>query len=434
MTTQNEPDFQALKGTLERIDQTLGQDHLPESDARQLDAELDALDAQLAGQAGPLKCPITGEPMAGFKLLDATGAASGEGLWFAPGHLETLLNGVREDTPEASLEQMVLELETQQAKSSQRARIRRLRAKLRDHQGSIIDPHLTGIAREIGALKDQAKELERPSPAVGAPNITPHPGALVSLIRADEKPCYLYAHAGSKTWLGRSRKCNVRIDDPKVSRHHCVIISAGKNWYLVDLDSSNGTFVNGQRLETPVRLCHGDTICLGKAATMEFSMISIAVNEENFYNLALRRLNGEATEDEREELDEMLAEKPELRAEFDTLRHGAEVAQAALPLVDAMNAPAIPLPEGAEVRLQEKVKETFRVDCEAVAAASAPLSPQSGQPLTSVRITDDVELEMDLNHGPRRGGIFVRRDQLATLMRQKSAPELLAKALEQAAH
>ena len=236
--------------------------------------------------------------------------------------------------------------------------------------------------------------------------------------------------------MGRSSKCHVQIKETKISRLHCVIISAGNNWYLADLDSRNGTYVNGQRITEPVRLSHGDSICLGRAATMEFSMISIAVNEENFYTLALRRLTGEATEEEREELDEMLTEKPELRAEFDLLQHGSQVARAALPLADAINAPAITLPEEASDRLQNKVTETFRMRREDLAlpvpASDAHLSPTSGRALTTVRVTDEVEMEVDLNSGIHRGGIFVRRDQLTALLGKESAGELLAKAIEKA--
>ena len=48
------------------------------------------------------------------------------------------------------------------------------------------------------------------------------------------------------------------------------------------------------------------------------------------------------------------------------------------------------------------------------------------------RHADEVEMEVDLNPGIHRGGIFVRRDQLTTLLRQESAGELLAQAIEKA--
>lgn len=450
MTDHNEQKMLALEGTLGRIDRRLTAGTVDTDEYTRLGADLDALEKQLektekllnSEATTPLSCPVTGDPMAGFQLLDADLAASGDGLWFGPGSLQRLLHGAQAEAPERSLEQIIFELEEQQQQAKQLARVRQMRAKLKaarerlDRGGSAVDPHLSEITREVDALKWQAAQLDGPPLATGTPNLTPHPGALVSLIRQDEKPCYLYAHAGSKTWLGRGSKCHVRIQDSKISRLHCVIISAGNNWYLADLDSRNGTYVNGQRLTAPVRLSHGDSICLGRAATMDFSMISIAVNEENFYTLALRRITGEATDDEREELDEMLAEKPELRAEYDLLRHGAEVARAALPLAEAIDAPATPLPAGAEERLHDKVKETFRMRREdfvqPIPGSGAHLSPRSGRALTPVCVAEGVEMEIDLNPGIHRGGIFVRRDQLTALLRQKSATELLTQAIAQA--
>ena len=452
MNDHNEQKMLALEGTLGRIDRRLTAGTVNTGESTRLAADIDALEQQLAKAEKPLKpeeatslaCPLTGDLMAGFRLLDADLAASGDGLWFGPGSMQQLLHGLSGKTsgPEQSLEQIVVKLEEEQSKAKQLARMRRMRTQLEAarerlaHGGSAVDSNLVEITREVETLKQQAADLDGTPPTTGTPNITPHPGALVSLIREDEKPCYLYAHAGSKTWMGRGSKCHVQIKDSKVSRLHCVIISAGNNWYMADLDSRNGTYVNGQRITEPVRLSHGDSICLGRAATMEFSMISIAVNEENFYTLALRRLTGEATEDEREELGEMIAEKPELRAEFDLLQHGAQVARAALPLADAVNAPAISLPDGASDRLQNKVTETFRMRRKDLAlpvpASDAHLSPSSGRALTTVRVTDEVEMEIDLNPGIHRGGIFVRRDQLTTLLRQESAGELLTQAIEQA--
>ena len=450
MNDLNEQKMLALEGTLGRIDRRLSAGAVDSDESTRLAADLDALEQQLAKAERSLKpeeptaltCPVTGDLMSGFQLLDTDLAASGDGLWFGPGSIQRLLHGVSEGTGEQSLEQIVVKLEEEQSKAKELSRIRQLRSQLDKARerlakgGSAVDSNLMEIIREVETLKKQAAKLDGPPPATGMPNITPHPGALVSLIREDEKPCYLYAHAGSKTWMGRSSKCHVQIKETKISRLHCVIISAGNNWYLADLDSRNGTYVNGQRITEPVRLSHGDSICLGRAATMEFSMISIAVNEENFYALALRRLTGEATQEEREELDEMLDEKPELRAEFDLLQHGSQVARAALPLADAINAPAITLPEGASDRLQNKVTETFRMRREDLAlpmpASDAHLSPKSGRALTTVRVTDQVEMEVDLNPGIHRGGIFVRRDQLTTLLRQESAGELLSQAIEKA--
>src|SRR2546430_1217999 len=64
--------------------------------------------------------------------------------------------------------------------------------------------------------------------------------------------------------IGRSPKSCVVLDSQKVSRRHAIINvqNVGEFW-LIDLGSSNGTFLNGRRLHQPVRLCDQDQIIIG---------------------------------------------------------------------------------------------------------------------------------------------------------------------------
>ena len=64
--------------------------------------------------------------------------------------------------------------------------------------------------------------------------------------------------------IGRSQKNLIVIDSQKVSRRHALINvqNVGEFW-LIDLGSSNGTFLNGRRLHQPVRLCDHDQIVIG---------------------------------------------------------------------------------------------------------------------------------------------------------------------------
>lgn len=50
------------------------------------------------------------------------------------------------------------------------------------------------------------------------------------------------------TLLGRGDDCDVVIDDRQVSRHHAKIIRNDEGYFLVDLNSKNGTFLNGDQL------------------------------------------------------------------------------------------------------------------------------------------------------------------------------------------
>src|ERR1051325_10851189 len=66
--------------------------------------------------------------------------------------------------------------------------------------------------------------------------------------------------------LGRSTSNRVVIDSPKASRRHCIINlqNVGEFW-LIDLGSSNGTFLNKRRVHQPVRLSDLDQITVGDA-------------------------------------------------------------------------------------------------------------------------------------------------------------------------
>jgi hypothetical protein len=65
--------------------------------------------------------------------------------------------------------------------------------------------------------------------------------------------------------LGRSRQCDVVLDDPNVSRQHAEIRPRGGSWVLNDLGSTNGSTLNGRRIDHAEVLKPGDEIKLGTA-------------------------------------------------------------------------------------------------------------------------------------------------------------------------
>ena len=63
--------------------------------------------------------------------------------------------------------------------------------------------------------------------------------------------------------IGRSRQCDVTLDDPNVSRSHAEVRPRGGSWVLTDLGSTNGSRLNGRRIDGSEVLKPGDEIELG---------------------------------------------------------------------------------------------------------------------------------------------------------------------------
>jgi len=65
--------------------------------------------------------------------------------------------------------------------------------------------------------------------------------------------------------IGRDANSTIWIDSSSVSRRHAEIAVADSGVTIEDLRSKNGTFVNGAKIDTPVRLADYDTIQIGPA-------------------------------------------------------------------------------------------------------------------------------------------------------------------------
>lgn len=65
--------------------------------------------------------------------------------------------------------------------------------------------------------------------------------------------------------IGRGKKCTISIDDRYLSTKNSRIFKSNGKFYLEDLDSTNGTFLNGEPLgDAAVELLDGDKITLGR--------------------------------------------------------------------------------------------------------------------------------------------------------------------------
>lgn len=81
---------------------------------------------------------------------------------------------------------------------------------------------------------------------------------------------YKLSASGSETSIGRTPDADVFIDDEGVSRRHAKIAYDSGSVRLIDLGSTNGTFANGQKVDTRL-LKDGDRIQIGSTTILKFS-------------------------------------------------------------------------------------------------------------------------------------------------------------------
>jgi pSer/pThr/pTyr-binding forkhead associated (FHA) protein len=63
--------------------------------------------------------------------------------------------------------------------------------------------------------------------------------------------------------IGRDEGVDLQLPDKTISRRHAALRIEGETGVVEDLGSSNGTFVNGTRIEDPTRLREGDSLQMG---------------------------------------------------------------------------------------------------------------------------------------------------------------------------
>ncbi len=64
--------------------------------------------------------------------------------------------------------------------------------------------------------------------------------------------------------IGRGADCQLILDDDYVSTRHARVVAAETGYYIEDLGSTNGTYVNGQRITAPTSISLQDTVRIGK--------------------------------------------------------------------------------------------------------------------------------------------------------------------------
>jgi len=94
----------------------------------------------------------------------------------------------------------------------------------------------------------------------------PDPPGLAELVVIqgfDLAPGESFRLSSESVLLGRSATCGLPLNDPAVSMEHAQIARHGNRYFVTDLNSTNGTWVNDQKLTGPTYLVDGDTVAVG---------------------------------------------------------------------------------------------------------------------------------------------------------------------------
>lgn len=95
------------------------------------------------------------------------------------------------------------------------------------------------------------------------------------IMRSGPTPGAAFMLEGDQLTIGRDATNDIVINDAEISRRHARLTFQGGKYVLEDLGSTNGTFVNGQRLAGPRVLKAGEVVSFGEQIILVFEVTTI---------------------------------------------------------------------------------------------------------------------------------------------------------------
>ena len=99
------------------------------------------------------------------------------------------------------------------------------------------------------------------------------PGQYQLTMRSGPNPGTVFALEIDQIGIGRDSANEISVNDAEVSRRHARLTFQGGKYVLEDMGSTNGTFVNGQRLSGPRVLKSGEVISLGEQIVFVYETV-----------------------------------------------------------------------------------------------------------------------------------------------------------------
>jgi pSer/pThr/pTyr-binding forkhead associated (FHA) protein len=92
------------------------------------------------------------------------------------------------------------------------------------------------------------------------------------IVRRGPQPNQIFELTQSDITIGRDIINDITISDPEVSRQHCQLTKSDDGYTITDNDSTNGTFINGERLYGSQLLNNGDSIGFGETVVISYAV------------------------------------------------------------------------------------------------------------------------------------------------------------------
>jgi pSer/pThr/pTyr-binding forkhead associated (FHA) protein len=118
---------------------------------------------------------------------------------------------------------------------------------------------IRSVASDLGGRRSAPRAEPRPAPS---PRGRRAPSAVLVHGADGQKPSTVRLEGTVD--VGRASSCAITVDDTYVSQHHARFFARDGGWYLEDLGSTNGTYLNDHRVTQPAEVQPGDVVRLGK--------------------------------------------------------------------------------------------------------------------------------------------------------------------------
>jgi hypothetical protein len=118
------------------------------------------------------------------------------------------------------------------------------------------------LRRVVSDVRTQTPGRRKSKERGGGEPATPQTASIVVVHEPDGAKPRTFKLATSML-VGRAPECEIKVDDTYASQQHARLFGRQGGWYVEDLGSTNGTFVNDQRLAAPALVHPGDRIRVG---------------------------------------------------------------------------------------------------------------------------------------------------------------------------